>query len=68
MIRLDPSQASGILVTCTECDYWFSFRFDRIEAYRSGEDHAQRVHDVPAEVADNARRTYESRLRHAANS
>lgn len=66
MIKLDTSTASGILITCTECPYWFSFRFDRIEAYRSGEDHAQRVHAVPAEVADNARRLYEKR--HAASS
>lgn len=66
MIKLDCSAASGILITCTECGYWFAFRFDRIEAYKAGEDHAQRVHNIPAEVADNARRLYERR--HAARS
>lgn len=68
MIKLDVSQVSGILITCTECGYWFAFRFDRIEAYKAGEDHAQRVHQVPAEVADDARRKYESRMRHAART
>lgn len=68
MIKLDSSAASGILVTCTECDYWFSFRFDRIQAYRSGEDHAQRVHGMLQEDAAKARLEYERRTRHAASS
>ena len=68
MIKLDISSASGILITCTQCPHWFSFRFDRLEAYRSGEDHAQRVHEVDQETAAQARRQYESRARHAARS
>lgn len=66
MIKLDCSDASGILITCTECDHWFSFRFDRLEAYRSGEDHAQRVHGESERSATDARRKYEKR--HAARS
>jgi hypothetical protein len=61
MIKLDCSDASGILITCTECPHWFSFRFDRLEAYRSGEDHAQRVHGLDARTASTARRLWQSR-------
>lgn len=65
-IKLDRSQASGILITCTECPYWYSFRFDPREAYRSGEDHDVRVHDVAPNLAATNRRIYESR--HAVDS
>lgn len=67
-IKLDCSPVSGILVTCTECDYWFAFRFDKVEAYIAGEGHAQRVHAVPAETAARARLEYLRRARHAARS
>lgn len=68
MIHLDHSQSSGILITCTECPYWFSFRFEKDEARRSGEDHQQRVHGISQEVAAQARRAADYRMRHAANS
>lgn len=68
MIKLDSSSASGILITCTQCPHWFSFRFDRLEAYRSGEDHQQRVHGMRQEDAARARLEYERRARHAASS
>lgn len=62
-IKLDKSEATGILVTCTKCAYWFAFRFDQIEAYQAGERHAQLVHDIPQETAAKARLEYERRAR-----
>ena len=67
-IKLDESPVSGILITCTECPYWYAFRFDRVEAYKSGEGHAERVHDVPPKDAQRARREYERRARIANRS
>lgn len=64
-IKLDRSWNS-ILVTCTDCPYWFALRLEPREAYLAGEDHQVRVHDVPIQLADNARRIWEKR--HAAES
>lgn len=65
-IIFDRSDSSGILIKCSQCDYWFAFRFDQREAYLAGEGHQMLVHEVPAEVADNARTLWEKR--HAARS
>jgi len=65
VIKFDRS-SSGILIVCTDCPYWYAYRFEQREAYLSGEGHLTRVHDVPAEVADNARTKWEGR--HAARS
>lgn len=67
-IKFDRSQVSGILVTCTECPYWFAFHFNPDAAYAAGEGHAERVHDVDPRTASQARRRRDSRLRHAAGS
>lgn len=59
MIKINYDiSATSIVITCPDCKYWFAFRFDRIEAYLSGENHLVNVHDVPREVADNARVKY----------
>jgi hypothetical protein len=60
-INYDPSGDSGILITCPDCPYWYSFRENRIDAYRSGEAHQVRVHDVEPERAARARVLYERR-------
>lgn len=67
-IKLDRSEVSGILVTCTECPYWFAFHFEPLDAYTASEGHQARVHDVPPEVAARPRLEYQRRLRHAARS
>ena len=60
-IRFDRSDSSGILILCSECTYWHAFRFGQYEAYLAAEGHDVLVHDVPAEVADNARTHWEKR-------
>lgn len=44
-IKFDRSAETGILITCTSCDYWFSYRFNQVEAYDSGAAHALRAHE-----------------------
>ena len=45
MIKFDKS-STGIVVTCTECAYWYAFTFTQEAAYTSGEGHQIRVHDM----------------------
>ena len=59
-IKLDVS-ASSVVITCTDCPYWYSFRFDRLAGYRAGEAHAVRVHEIEPNVAATARRLWERR-------
>lgn len=60
MIKYDRSWNS-ILVTCTECPYWFGLRLNQGDAYSAGEGHAVRVHDVDPNVAASPRRLWEKR-------
>ncbi len=65
MIRFDRSWNS-VLVTCTECPYWYGLRLDQAEAYRAGEAHQVRTHDVEPARAAEPRRLWEKR--HAGRS
>lgn len=64
MIKFDSSDSS-VIVTCTECPYWFSFRFDKPEAYRSAAAHRVLVHDVEPARAAEPGRLYAARRAHA---
>lgn len=67
MIKYDRS-LNSVLVTCTECPYWFGLRLDQATAYTCAEDHLVLVHDVEPARAAEPRRLWESRKarRHAA--
>jgi hypothetical protein len=65
-IKHDRSDSSGVVTTCTECPYWFSFQFEMPAAYRSAESHLIRVHDVDPHDAEAPRRLWDKR--HAANT
>lgn len=70
MISFDRSPSS-IVITCTECPYWFGMRLNQIEAYLCAEGHAIRVHDVEPARAKEPRRVWEQRQnakRHADES
>jgi hypothetical protein len=67
-VKLDESPASGILITCSECPYWYAFRFDKLEAYTASEGHQVNVHDMPAKPAGEARRKYLKRIARAAKA
>ncbi len=49
-LKFDRSAETGILITCTLCPYWFSYRFDQCEAYDSAIAHAARAHDEEQEI------------------
>ncbi|MAT17181.1 MAG: hypothetical protein CMF56_01260 [Leifsonia sp.] len=42
--KLDRSDASGVLVTCTDCPYWFAFAWTDADAHDSACAHEERVH------------------------
>lgn len=70
-IKYDKSAESGMLITCRQCVVWFAWHqdeTDKIGAYRKGEAHLERAHGMTAKEASKARREYERRLRHAAES
>lgn len=53
--------STGILIRCSEHPWWYSFRFDKIAAYRSSEAHLIEIHDMEPQRAANARRKFETR-------
>lgn len=65
MIKLDIS-ATSVVVTCTDCPYWYAFAWDRIGGYRSAERHLVAAHDIEPARAAERRRQYERR--HAARA
>lgn len=67
MIRFDRSW-STVLVTCTECVYWYALRTDQPAAYRAGEAHQMSTHGMAPNRATEPRRLWEKRqeTRHAA--
>lgn len=58
--KFDRSQASGVLVTCTDCPYWFALKWTEQDAHDSACDHEERVH--PGRKQASTRRSmYQSR-------
>lgn len=55
-IRLDATSIS-VVVTCVECPHWFSFRFDKREAWLSAREHEKQCHPG-AQQATNALQKY----------
>jgi hypothetical protein len=60
--RLDRSKETGILITCTDCDYWFSYQWDTEAAYRSAANHDSLVHPGEKSARDRLN-TFLSRKR-----
>jgi hypothetical protein len=54
LTKIDKS-ASGILIVCGECPYWFAFAFTMGAAHDSACSHESRVH--PGSKAASTRRT-----------
>lgn len=42
--KLDRSEASGVLVTCTDCPYWYAYRWTVAEAHDAACRHEELVH------------------------
>lgn len=42
-IKLDESR-TGIVIYCTDCDYWSAFRFHRVDAWEVACRHEEQVH------------------------
>lgn len=63
--KLDRSQASGVLITCTDCPFWFAFAWTVAKGHDSAADHEERVH--PGRTAASKRRHefLEYQARHA---
>jgi hypothetical protein len=60
--KLDRSDASGILVTCSDCPYWFAMHWTEKAAHDSACSHEERVH--PGRTLASNRRTM-FKARHA---
>ncbi len=43
MIKLDYS-STGIVIVCTDCEYWSAFRFFKDDAWDAACAHEERVH------------------------
>lgn len=42
--KLDVSEASGVLVTCSDCPWWFAFAWTIVKGHDVAVDHQDRVH------------------------
>lgn len=60
--KLDRSEHSGVLVTCTDCEYWFAFAWTVAKAHDSACNHDELVH--PGRFTAHVRRS-QYKLRHA---
>lgn len=63
-IKYDVSTTS-VVVACSDCGHWRAFAFTREEAFSAGERHLVNVHDHEQNRAEEARRSYNRRRRHA---
>ena len=63
--KLDRSQASGVLVTCTDCPYWFAFQWTDAAAHDSACDHEERVHPGRNEASTRRAKHRDYAARHA---
>lgn len=61
--KLDRSEHSGVLITCTLCPYWFAFAWTVDEAHDSACNHEGRVHPELRLAVDRRARHH---ARHAA--
>ena len=63
--KLDRSEASGVLVTCSDCPWWFSFKSTVEAAHDSACDHEERVHPGRFLASDRRRKYLGYKARHA---
>lgn len=42
--KLDHSDASGVLVTCSDCPFWFAFAWTVAAGHDTAVSHQERVH------------------------
>lgn len=42
--KLDRSKESGVLVTCSECPYWFAYKWTDADAHDAACRHEELVH------------------------
>lgn len=59
-ISIDESDTS-VVVTCSECTYWYASAWTREEGYTSGSNHQVQVHDMQPHRANDAARKYQER-------
>lgn len=62
---LDRSQASGVLVTCTDCPYWWAFAWTVEKAHDSACAHEENVHPGRNEASTRRTKHREYAARHA---